>query len=33
VNGVRIQMLRVADDTAIIAQDEINVKKRIRKLR
>jgi len=27
VNGVRIQMLRFADDTAIRAQDEINLKK------
>jgi len=26
VNGVRIQMLRYADDIAIIAQDEINFK-------
>jgi hypothetical protein len=33
VNGVRIQMLRFADDTEIIVQHEINLKKSIRKLR
>jgi hypothetical protein len=27
VNGMRIQMLRFADDIAIIAQDEINLKR------
>jgi len=26
VNGVRIQMLRFAEDIAIIAQDEMNLK-------
>jgi hypothetical protein len=26
VNGMRIQMVRFADDIAVIAQDEINLK-------
>jgi len=32
VNGVRIQMLRFADDIVIIAQDEINVKRALESL-
>ena len=33
VNGVRIQMIRFADDIAIIARDEIHFKKSIRQFR
>ena len=32
VNGVRIQMLRFADDIAIVAQDEINLKRALESL-
>ena len=32
VNGLRIQMLRFADDIAIIAQDEINLKRALESL-
>ena len=32
VNGIRIEMLRFADDIAIIAQDEINLKRALESL-
>ena len=32
VNGMRIQMLRFADDIEIIAQDEINLKRTLESL-
>ena len=32
VNGVRIQMVRFADDTVIIAQDEINLNRALENL-
>jgi hypothetical protein len=32
VNGMRIQMLRFADDIAIIAQDEINLERALESL-
>ena len=32
VNGVRIQMVRFADDTAIVAQGEINLKRALENL-
>jgi hypothetical protein len=32
VNGMRIQTLRFADDIAIIAQDEINLKRALKSL-
>ena len=32
VNGVRIQMVRFADDIVIIAQDEINLKRALESL-
>jgi len=32
VNGMRIQMLRFADDIVIIAEDEINLKKALERL-